>query len=102
MIRRPPTSPPLPYRALFRPPLRATPRQRPSSSAPRRARTPRRRPRAAHRDGTSAEVRPPLPVLAIASVLRLSRIRPPAPSARSEEHTSELQSRQYLVCRLLL
>src|SRR5947209_12272299 len=24
------------------------------------------------------------------------------PSARSEEHTSELQSRQYLVCRLLL
>src|SRR3712207_8967993 len=26
----------------------------------------------------------------------------PAPRARSEEHTSELQSRQYLVCRLLL
>src|SRR3712207_7384002 len=26
------------------------------------------------------------------------RVRPP----RSEEHTSELQSRQYLVCRLLL
>src|SRR3712207_7108910 len=26
----------------------------------------------------------------------------PAPAARSEEHTSELQSRQYLVCRLLL
>src|SRR3712207_7870380 len=25
-----------------------------------------------------------------------------ADSARSEEHTSELQSRQYLVCRLLL
>src|SRR3712207_7499846 len=25
-----------------------------------------------------------------------------APSQRSEEHTSELQSRQYLVCRLLL
>src|SRR3712207_8800542 len=24
------------------------------------------------------------------------------PSSRSEEHTSELQSRQYLVCRLLL
>src|SRR3712207_9452768 len=39
------------------------------------------------------------------------RARPPArprsrgrwrPWARSEEHTSELQSRQYLVCRLLL
>src|SRR3712207_8486819 len=26
----------------------------------------------------------------------------PLPSKRSEEHTSELQSRQYLVCRLLL
>src|SRR3712207_7255440 len=26
----------------------------------------------------------------------------PIPSTRSEEHTSELQSRQYLVCRLLL
>src|SRR3712207_9551728 len=25
-----------------------------------------------------------------------------SPSPRSEEHTSELQSRQYLVCRLLL
>src|SRR3712207_8396890 len=29
---------------------------------------------------------------------RSRRLRPP----RSEEHTSELQSRQYLVCRLLL
>src|SRR5438445_8676483 len=30
--------------------------------------------------------------------------RPPSwvPVSRSEEHTSELQSRQYLVCRLLL
>src|SRR3712207_7266351 len=27
---------------------------------------------------------------------------PAAPNTRSEEHTSELQSRQYLVCRLLL
>src|SRR3712207_6893474 len=26
----------------------------------------------------------------------------PVPDLRSEEHTSELQSRQYLVCRLLL
>src|SRR5947209_19491703 len=31
------------------------------------------------------------------------KIKPPRPlSKRSEEHTSELQSRQYLVCRLLL
>src|SRR3712207_9382117 len=28
--------------------------------------------------------------------------RPGRPGTRSEEHTSELQSRQYLVCRLLL
>src|SRR3712207_9524280 len=28
--------------------------------------------------------------------------RPGSPGCRSEEHTSELQSRQYLVCRLLL
>src|SRR3712207_6923457 len=27
---------------------------------------------------------------------------PPTTGSRSEEHTSELQSRQYLVCRLLL
>src|SRR5947209_9696620 len=29
-------------------------------------------------------------------------VAPDAGAARSEEHTSELQSRQYLVCRLLL
>src|SRR3712207_8321811 len=41
--------------------------------------------------------------------LGLLPVRAPAPAlkpgvaeARSEEHTSELQSRQYLVCRLLL
>src|SRR3712207_7188179 len=29
-------------------------------------------------------------------------VTPPGATRRSEEHTSELQSRQYLVCRLLL
>src|SRR5947209_9316088 len=34
---------------------------------------------------------------------RTDTVRPSSPiAARSEEHTSELQSRQYLVCRLLL
>src|SRR3712207_7066159 len=33
---------------------------------------------------------------------RLGRGRQPRRDGRSEEHTSELQSRQYLVCRLLL
>src|SRR3712207_2765206 len=37
--------------------------------------------------------------LSRAEVERLLR---PGEAARSEEHTSELQSRQYLVCRLLL
>src|SRR3712207_8513013 len=32
----------------------------------------------------------------------LTAPEPPVSEARSEEHTSELQSRQYLVCRLLL
>src|SRR3712207_4572064 len=32
----------------------------------------------------------------------LARIAAVNPTLRSEEHTSELQSRQYLVCRLLL
>src|SRR3712207_7462572 len=33
---------------------------------------------------------------------RWTRRSPLSAAARSEEHTSELQSRQYLVCRLLL
>src|SRR3712207_7130374 len=43
-----------------------------------------------------------------APIKTMSRIDTPrglskkAPGPRSEEHTSELQSRQYLVCRLLL
>src|SRR3712207_7324030 len=33
---------------------------------------------------------------------RMTVVKAPRLSFRSEEHTSELQSRQYLVCRLLL
>src|SRR5258707_2024182 len=36
------------------------------------------------------------------SSISSSGLDPFLPSKRSEEHTSELQSRQYLVCRLLL
>src|SRR3712207_7073941 len=39
---------------------------------------------------------------AVAVARELERRRPDVLTARSEEHTSELQSRQYLVCRLLL
>src|SRR5438445_7347281 len=35
-------------------------------------------------------------------ILRRASSRAGKSNARSEEHTSELQSRQYLVCRLLL
>src|SRR3712207_8342646 len=74
MIRRPPRSTLFPYTTLFRS-LSASP---PVSPAPPSAsRAPRR------------SVPPETPSRA-----------PRSP--RSEEHTSELQSRQYLVCRLLL
>src|SRR3712207_7350650 len=79
MIRRPPRSTLFPYTTLFRSHPGAG-----LSDARGRAR----------RDGPDGR-------------LRLRRARHPAPparreGARSEEHTSELQSRQYLVCRLLL
>src|SRR3712207_8345191 len=45
-------------------------------------------------DSVDGEIKPEL----MESVLEIST----NPCARSEEHTSELQSRQYLVCRLLL
>src|SRR3989442_10871747 len=47
-------------------------------------------------------------IASVLIVLIASRIRPPRsrrampPAPRSEEHTSELQSRPHLVCRLLL
>src|SRR3712207_7565907 len=42
------------------------------------------------------------PTVLFESGFGLIPINIPAPAVRSEEHTSELQSRQYLVCRLLL
>src|SRR3712207_6932629 len=89
MIRRPPRSPLFPYTTLFRSHLRGH----------RRA--------AARHDGLR-ERRQHRPALA-RRWTRHERLRGPSPrralgvaSFRSEEHTSELQSRQYLVCRLLL
>src|SRR2546422_7533803 len=76
MIRRPPRSTLFPYTTLFR-------------SLPQRAR---------HPPGVEAADRP-LPRDAGGPRLRRA---PAAPAGRSEEHTSELQSRLHLVCRLLL
>src|SRR3712207_8203920 len=88
MIRRPPRSTLFPDTALFR----SHGRERPDAGHPRR--------------GALAADRPP-PV-ALGGVPGVGGQADPQPRAaghglpRSEEHTSELQSRQYLVCRLLL
>src|SRR3712207_8872002 len=80
MIRRPPRSTLFPYTTLFR-----------SSSALQNIHSPLRLSR-----------RPKNTISSIGMRLRvISRLRSSS-GRRSEEHTSELQSRQYLVCRLLL
>src|SRR3712207_6948916 len=60
----------------------------------------RMRPRSARSSPTMARMRLdlPTPLRPRTQVMRPGS----ASSDRSEEHTSELQSRQYLVCRLLL
>src|SRR5258706_10173334 len=81
MIRRPPRSTLFPYTTLFR----SLGLDAHARTAGDRARARRRRPR------------PASPAVARQPVLRAG-----AGEARSEEHTSELQSLTNLVCRLLL
>src|SRR5258708_11494272 len=76
MIRRPPRSTLFPYTTLFRSP-------RPATSPTAWARTP-----------TCSWARPSWPPS--------HRAWASCPPRRSEEHTSELQSPDHLVCRLLL
>src|SRR3712207_7992317 len=82
MIRRPPRSTLFPYTTLFR------------SEAGRRALA----------DGGAARGARlgPGPLLRLRPADRHAGARDDHRRPRSEEHTSELQSRQYLVCRLLL
>src|SRR3712207_7752719 len=88
MIRRPPRSTLFPYTTLFR---------SHAARGPARCRA-RRRASAGRRDRRRARL-PGGPT----GTARASAARGTARVAdRSEEHTSELQSRQYLVCRLLL
>src|SRR3712207_8178515 len=85
MIRRPPRSTLFPYTPLFR------------SGSPRHC-----PPDLDHRVMTGAKPAGDFPVAGFWVGLDLrfnSHVHHPE---RSEEHTSELQSRQYLVCRLLL
>src|SRR3712207_7830106 len=85
MIRRPPRSTLFPYTTLFRSQL--------SPSL-------RREPRVRHPTLRGHHMRCPQPVLlGMGPLLEPSML---LHELRSEEHTSELQSRQYLVCRLLL
>src|SRR3712207_8048028 len=86
MIRRPPRSTLFPYTTLFRSSCRYRGRCPPRLRRPRRRRVPPARWIAAARSSSSSRLRG----------------RASSGASRSEEHTSELQSRQYLVCRLLL
>src|SRR5690606_39933168 len=94
----PPRSPPFPYTTLFR--SRSSVRRSPVPAARRTARDAHRAapsPRAAR-----SPLPPPCPDVPSAPRRRLPPRRRRPAAARSEEHTSELQSRENLVCRLLL
>src|SRR3712207_8027134 len=84
MIRRPPRSTLFPYTTLFR-------------SAPQEV-----APGARHAVDVADARRLLAELLRLAGAAQAQPRRPGRSDARSEEHTSELQSRQYLVCRLLL
>src|SRR5258707_10944940 len=91
MIRRPPRSTLFPYTTLFR----SQSGKRPRDQYQRRTR--------AHRvDAREAHQCPRAFGIPVFGIERLDRGEPVCSEARSEEHTSELQSRQYLVYRLLL
>src|SRR3712207_8982139 len=90
MIRRPPRSTLFPYTTLFRSMVRVTAAWCAEDNNVRGAGKVLRARLVHHR--AKSWCRPCLSALA----------DPFAGPERSEEHTSELQSRQYLVCRLLL
>src|SRR3712207_8753878 len=95
MIRRPPRSTLFPYTTLFRSPGLDELREHLELRRLVRGRHRRVRRVPVPEDAQSLE----LLTLDVDVLLRVRRARLPH---RSEEHTSELQSRQYLVCRLLL
>src|SRR3712207_8993301 len=92
MIRRPPRSTLFPYTTLFRSAGRGRVRR---AGAGRGPVPERRRVDGAYSGGD-------LPAAGWAAAGDRIGGRPRPDPHRSEEHTSELQSRQYLVCRLLL
>src|SRR3712207_8545183 len=92
MIRRPPRSTLFPYTTLFRSP--ANNAQRATREVSRAA------------TKWTGEGRKPVWAYLVIRIAEEKDARALLehcdPNVRSEEHTSELQSRQYLVCRLLL
>src|SRR5690554_7587736 len=86
MLRRPPRSTLFPYTTLFR-------------STPSSRRILLRVLWARRRATAAANVRRPVPG---SPRIKMGRSDLASCTARSEEHTSELQSRPHLVCRLLL
>src|SRR5207249_10002679 len=97
-IPTPPPSPLFPYTTLFR--SRLTSWRRPASAAASSpkpiSRDDARSEAAADLSGSTVTPRPS------SSPAGRGASRPPSRGKRSEEHTSELQSRFDLVCRLLL
>src|SRR5947209_12574934 len=98
MIRRPPTSTLFPYTTLFR-----------SCSVDLRIEPELKSPRACVIGQVSNHIAPTLEMSNLPVSLRAGKLVIAETHSnrfgefqRSEEHTSELQSRQYLVCRLLL
>src|SRR3712207_8023909 len=98
MIRRPPRSTLLPTTTLFRSWI-----QHQTHRLYRLVSNPYHRQPSNPRRGHRMMVITVAPALAVTPALVAPALVAPALVApRSEEHTSELQSRQYLVCRLLL
>src|SRR3712207_8277748 len=98
MIRRPPRSTLFPYTTLFRSHEVAQPDPA-RAFAVRHDRAGHLVPEH-HRRPCEVLGRPRVPALDVD--VRAAHARSLHADERSEEHTSELQSRQYLVCRLLL
>src|SRR3712207_7792547 len=92
MIRRPPRSTLFPYTTLFRSVLPLALRRLERARGKAHGRDASRDDRALQGDG----------LLHLAGDVPADVRSRPRLRSRSEEHTSELQSRQYLVCRLLL
>src|SRR3712207_7081939 len=98
MRRSPPRSPPFPYAPLFGPRQRELPLLFPRIAPGRGG---READRLAEQLARLVEL--PLVHAHLAELGEGERVLVQvAAGQRSEEHTSELQSRQYLVCRLLL